>query len=120
MCIRDSPWSAYVPHDQREALVARFGAPECDEDLLLVCEVAPTPDPSVRIVALDAETPRDRFDASIAERLPPPPIWQRFGFAYHGVEFDGRIVSVLETTASLRVSPTFGRHTAGLTVVGRF
>ncbi|MBL8944195.1 MAG: hypothetical protein JNK45_13645 [Myxococcales bacterium] len=25
-----------------------------------------------------------------------------------------------ETTASLRVSPTFGRHTAGLTVVGRF
>lgn len=100
------PWSAYVPHDQREALVARFGASECDEDLLLVCEVAPTPDPSARIVALDADSPRERFDATIAARLPPPAIWQRFGFAYHGLEHDGRIVAVLETTVS------DGRYTA--------
>jgi GNAT superfamily N-acetyltransferase len=100
------PWSVYVPHDQRAALVARFGAPECDEDLLLVCEVAPAIEPSATIVALDAETPRERFDPSIAERLPPPAIWRRFGFAYHGLEHDGRIVAGLETTV------TDGRSTA--------
>ncbi len=88
---------AYVPAELGAAVHARVPQLERAADHLLTC-AQPRPGAGVEVVALTPQTPRERFEPEIAERLPPPSIWQRFGFAYHGVLDRGVIASVLETT----------------------
>ncbi|MBX7082588.1 MAG: GNAT family N-acetyltransferase [Nannocystaceae bacterium] len=87
----------YVPEAIAADVHARVPQLARAADHLLTC-TRPPPGGGAEIVALTPDTPRERFDPEIADRLPPPPIWQRFGFAYHGVLDRGVIASVLETT----------------------
>lgn len=89
---------AYVELAQLEALVSALPHTRTSHDVLLVASGRRAPPATARVIAVDADVDRSCIDPEIARRLPPPHIWSRFGFAYHGLLVDDRVVAVLETT----------------------
>lgn len=122
------PLQLYLREPGFSALAAKVGGLALSEDRLFVCEHAKVVEAGADLVVLDADMPRSSCHPEIAERLPPPKLWQHFGFAYRGLVEDRRVVAVLETTVDdgryvaiqqVFTAPERRGHGLGRRLVGR-
>lgn len=76
---------------------ARTAGATVGTDHLLLHD-GPLPEPGEAVIDLDLDRDADRVVESLRPQLPPPWLRERAAFRYVGLERDGQVVALLETT----------------------